>query len=194
MKYDKLLSDYCRWDKYKNAIKLLKEHDDLDLTKENGIYFRFAIKHNNIQLLNALLEYYTKTKLQADDHDSMEYKIASFKLRSILQSAINSFEVSDEMQKNLDSYISIAEDTTEDELTDYDDSEPMDRGHLSHRSSKGEDSQHNSSILTENLLKHFNQSHLDSSLHSSSLSAQPLIASNSDMGLIGNTYASENDH
>lgn len=56
MKYDKLLSDYCRWDKYKNAIKLLKEHDDLDLTKENGIYFRFAIKHNNIQLLNALLE------------------------------------------------------------------------------------------------------------------------------------------
>ncbi len=185
------LHDYCRHDKNSKAKRLLQEDQDIDLTHADGIYFKLAVKHKNLEMLNILLDYYTKTKLQADDHDSMEYKVASFKLRNILQEAIDKFEVSGEMQKALDPYISIAEDTTDEELTDHENSEARDRSQWSHRSSEGEDSQHTSSILTEDLLKHFNQTYLDSSLHS--LSAQPLVALNSDMSIIGNTDTSENE-
>ena len=119
MEYNQLLSDYCRWNDNRSLLKLLKKHSDLDLTIEEGICFSFAIKHKNEDMLNTLLEYYEKTNLQCD-HDSMEYKIAHYKLRQILQEAINSFDVSSEIQKSLNSYIITNEDSDDEQyLTDF---------------------------------------------------------------------------
>jgi len=119
MKYNQLLSDYCRWNDNRSLLKLLKKHSDLDITIEEGICFSFAIKHKNVDMLNTLLDYYEKTKLQGD-HDSMEYKIAHYKLRQILQEAINSFDVSSKIQESLNSYIITTEDSDDEQyLTDF---------------------------------------------------------------------------
>jgi hypothetical protein len=100
-------------------LKLLKKHSDLDITIEEGVCFSFAIKHKNVDMLNTLLDYYEKTKLQGD-HDSMEYKIADYKLRQILQEAINSFDVCSKIQESLNSYIITTDDSDDEQyLTDF---------------------------------------------------------------------------
>jgi len=199
MKY-KLLSDYCRWDKYKKAIKLLKEHDDLDLTMENGICFRFAIKHNNIEILNALLDYYTKNKLQAGDHDSMAYKVASYELRSILQNAVNAFEVSTEMQKMLDPYIATTDDEHEQDLSEFDDNDAitaLDTDHSSTNNSSGSDEDShsaNNTKLTADLLYQLDHSSAASTnyIHFSPLSGT-ITEDTSKPDLLGNSVFEEHD-
>ena len=61
---EKLLSDYCRWDDSNSVIKLLKQNFIIDLTYNDGIYFRLSIKHNNIKMLNSLLQYYEQNNGQ----------------------------------------------------------------------------------------------------------------------------------
>jgi hypothetical protein len=50
----------------------------------------------------------------------MEFKIAHYKLRQILQEAINSFDVSSKIQESLNSYIITTEDSDDEQyLTDF---------------------------------------------------------------------------
>jgi len=99
------IADCCSLNKFAKAIKILSCHvNDIDLTYKNGIYFRFAIKHNNIEMLNTLFQYYEKTVLK-DDPDTLEYKVAKHALQKILKDAINTFNISEEMQSVLDKYL-----------------------------------------------------------------------------------------
>jgi hypothetical protein len=119
------LMDYCRWNNDKRLIKLLEKHHDLDLTVMDGLCFQLAIKHKNVNMLNALLGFYQKTKLQGD-RDNMEYKEASYRLCQILQDAINSFKVSPEIQESLNSYIAIEESNDGQDLSGFDDIDSLD--------------------------------------------------------------------
>lgn len=99
------LSNYCRWNETKGVSKVLDESSDIDLTYENGIYFRLSIKHNNIKMLKTLLEYYEKTQLQGDSENQYMISLAKHKLQIILQDAVRSFDISSEMQKILNQYL-----------------------------------------------------------------------------------------
>ena len=52
------LSDSCRWNDHKAVKTLLKSNQDLDILRSDGLYFHLAVKHNNVPMLNALLQYY----------------------------------------------------------------------------------------------------------------------------------------
>ena len=116
---EKLLSDYCRWDDSNSVIKLLKQNFIIDLTYNDGIYFRLSIKHNNIKMLNSLLQYYEQNNLK-DDSNSLEYKVAKYKLQQILQDAVNTFTPSKEMEVVLEKYLPKEEDVnSEQDLSDF---------------------------------------------------------------------------
>lgn len=115
---EKLLSDYCRWDDTNSVIKLLKQNFIIDLTYNDGIYFRLSIKHNNIKMLNSLLQYYEQTSLKGDSNN-LEYKVAKYKLQQILQDAVNTFTISKEIQEVLEKYLPKEEDVnSEQDLSD----------------------------------------------------------------------------
>ena len=101
---NRLLSNYCRWNDNKSVVELLDQSLDIDLTYNDNIYFRLAFKNNNVEMLNSLLDYYEKTQLQGDSN-SLEYKVAKHKLQTVLQDAINSVDVSKEMQAILEKYL-----------------------------------------------------------------------------------------
>jgi len=116
---EKLLSDYCRWDDSNSVIKLLKQNFIIDLTYNDGIYFRLSIKHNNIKMLNSILQYYEQTNLKGDSN-SLEYKVAKYKLQQILQDAVNTFTPSKEMEVVLEKYLPKEEDVnSEQDLSDF---------------------------------------------------------------------------
>lgn len=143
---NRLLSNYCRWNDNKSVMELLNQSLDIDLTYNDNIYFRLAFKNNNVEMLNSLLEYYEKTQLEVDTN-SLEYKIAKHKLQTILQDAINSFDVSKEMQVILDKYLPKEEDSNQ----ELDDLEDIQLPYFSNNSASAE--------LTEDNLKRLDEHH-----------------------------------
>ena len=104
MKHIKL-SDYISWDDNDKVVKMLNQHSDIDLTYDDGIFFKLAVKHNNVKIVKELFGYLNRTKLQIKEIDSIDYKLAKSKISQILQDAENSFEVSEEMQQVLAPYV-----------------------------------------------------------------------------------------
>jgi len=112
------LSNYCSWDQTENLDRILSQNVGIDLTYNNGIYFRLSIKHNNTKILNSLLQYYERTNLKGY-FESIEYKVAKHKLQQILQDAVNTFTPSKEIQELLEKYLPKEEDSDpEQELED----------------------------------------------------------------------------
>jgi hypothetical protein len=114
------LINYCRWNDDKGLIKVLEKYHDLDLTITDGLCFQLAIKHKNVNMVNILLNYYQTAGLQGD-RESMEYKEASYRLQKILEEAIDSFEVSPEIQESLNPYIATADSGDEQDLSGFED-------------------------------------------------------------------------
>ena len=104
-----LLSDYVSWDDTKKVSDMLNQYKDIDLTYDDGLYFKLSIKHDNSKMLNVLLQYYEQTKLKGN-FDSIEYKVAKCKLQQILQDAENTFRLSKESQVVLEKYLLKEED------------------------------------------------------------------------------------
>lgn len=103
----------------KPVISLLAEQKDIDLTYDEGCYFRFTIAHNNIKILNALLDYYKETQL--DNCDSNQRMDRKEKLREILQSSVNQIlddNIFDETRSILKPYLDYDIDQDLGELED----------------------------------------------------------------------------
>ena len=76
----------CQSNFLNSVIRILKEHPkEFDLTEDEGICFFYALKHNNIEMLTSLLDYYNQKELEGRDYDSMEYKVSKMKLRDTLK-------------------------------------------------------------------------------------------------------------
>lgn len=105
------LSNYCRWNDTNSLTKLLEKYSDLDLIIKDGLCFKLSIKHQNIQMLKSLLDYYVKTKLQGY-YDSIEYKTAKYTLRQILTDAAEQYDITDEIQEVLTPYITSRDSDT----------------------------------------------------------------------------------
>lgn len=99
------IADYLSLGKFSKATTLIKNNPiELDITYDKGIFFDFAIKHNNTEMLRTLLNYFEQTQLQGDI-DSREHQLAKYNLRKILEGAVDSFEISEEMEKVLAPYL-----------------------------------------------------------------------------------------
>lgn len=105
---NKVLFDYCRWNKPDKVKELLEESgDSIDITYKDGIFFRLAVSEPSAELLDVLLGYYEKTKL-ADDTStdkSTDYIASKRKISQILQDAVETYGSSDEIQERLSSYL-----------------------------------------------------------------------------------------
>jgi hypothetical protein len=97
--------NYVRWHDNKNVIKMLNNYPEIDLIYDGGIYFQIAIKHDNKELLNTLFEHFEKIQLKEKEADSIDYKLLKYELRKILEEAVDSFEISEEMEKVLVPYL-----------------------------------------------------------------------------------------
>lgn len=109
MKTD-VLFHYCRWNEIKSVISRLKEKRDIDLTYDEGCYFRCAIQHNNTEILNVLLDYYRETQLDNCSFD--ERMDRKEKLQEILQSAVDQiyYNISDEIMAILKPHLDYDKD------------------------------------------------------------------------------------
>jgi len=143
---NRLLSNYCRWNDNKSVMEVLNQNLDIDLTYNDNVYFRLAFKNNNVEMLNSLLDYYEKTQLQGDSN-TLEYKVTKHKLQQVLQNAINSVDISKEMQIVLDKYLPKEEDSDQ----ELDDLEDIQLPYFSNNSASAE--------LTENNLKRLDEYH-----------------------------------
>jgi hypothetical protein len=113
-----LILNYCSWNQNEHVTRLLKS-SDIDILYNSGEYFRQAIKHNNVEMLNTLLNYFQKITLQLDTDNKYAVPIAKQKLQQILQDAANSFNPSKEIQEVLEKYLPKEEDSdSEQELED----------------------------------------------------------------------------
>lgn len=120
MKHIKL-SNYISWDDNDKVMNMLGQYQDIDLTYDGGIFFKLGVKHNNIKIIAALFEYFNKTQLQDKIIDTIEYKLAKHKISTILQDAVNSFDISEEMQKVLTPYLPQEDNTdSQDDVSDID--------------------------------------------------------------------------
>ena len=73
------LSNYCRWNDLVRVAKFLDENRNISISYENGIYFKFAFKHSNNDMLDMLLSYYY------NQHNPSHFvAIQSSKMRQIL--------------------------------------------------------------------------------------------------------------
>jgi hypothetical protein len=98
------LSNFCRWNDNNLVNKLLRENPDLDILYQEGRFLDFAIKHNNVKMLEELLAYFESTQLQGDSEE-LKYKVAKHKLQGILKDAVDTFKISQEIQVVLNQYI-----------------------------------------------------------------------------------------
>ena len=97
------LSNYCRWNNCASVTKFLDENGDIDMSYENGIYFKFAFKHNNNDMLDILLPYYyNQHNLDKPIEDySLEQKKSKQALLQVLEECVETYDLSKEMTEVL---------------------------------------------------------------------------------------------
>ena len=111
---------YCHWNKLERIEEILDAYRDLDLTYDEGTCFMFAFLNENPEMLTKLLEYYSETKLQTD-RNSGEYKLAKYKLVSILQNAVSYYSpIAEEMQTIISPYMPQEESSSDQDLEGFD--------------------------------------------------------------------------
>lgn len=112
------LCNYCRWDEKDQPIwiektkELLEDNSGLDLIYKDGILFGLAISNESIQMLEVLISYYEQNNLQSDP-DTIDYKIAKYKLAEIIQHEANAYDFSNEMQSLLAPYLPSEDDESD---------------------------------------------------------------------------------
>lgn len=162
--YCGLLSNYCRWNEAEDVTRVLNQCNGIDLTYDDGIYFKFAARHSNVQMLNSLLDYHLKPE-QEDLHNTREHLSAKhFKLRQIFSDIEKQREFSPEIQEVLDKRIPAVNDdsSSEQDIEDFgEDDEGISSADLSEQDLGSQNSEKNEehySLLTEeNLRKHDNR-------------------------------------
>jgi hypothetical protein len=100
-----LLFDLCKWDMTLELEELLnKVPTYIDILKDDGEYFGLCMAHRYNDVLQVLLDYYTKHKLQGNK-ESAEYKEAMKDLQVALMIQTGKGCLSDEMEEMLKPYI-----------------------------------------------------------------------------------------
>lgn len=109
------LSNYCRWNDSKSVSQFIDNNNDINILYNEGIYFKFAFKHNNNDMLHKLIEfYYNQHNLaQPIENYNFEQKEKKYGLLQVLEECVESYGISKEIDKVLQEYsINLAEDNS----------------------------------------------------------------------------------
>ena len=98
------LLNFCGLNADDEVKIFLEENPHFNILYEKGIYFLISIKHNNEKMLKIILEFFTKTQLNFTV-DSLEYKIAKYKLKKIFEDADRMFIISKEVKELIRDYL-----------------------------------------------------------------------------------------
>ncbi len=84
--------------------EILEENSDLDVLHSDGVYFRLAIKHSNVEMLNILIKYYTDNI--KEEEKSLEYNYKIYKLKQVFVEAEKRFlgDIAEDIEEMLDQY------------------------------------------------------------------------------------------
>jgi hypothetical protein len=98
--------DYCRWNKVKSVSSVLKDNIEIDILYKEGIYLKFAFKHENSDILHTLLDfYYDQYDLdQPIENYNFEQKEKKYNLLQVLQDCTETYDLSEEIEKTLQEY------------------------------------------------------------------------------------------
>lgn len=94
------LSDYCRWNDTDRVLKILEQASNIDVMYENGKYFRFAIKNDNPQILDKLLQTLERAHYDLNS-ESFEYKKYKEQINHIIYDAVDTFGISKKLEQVL---------------------------------------------------------------------------------------------
>lgn len=114
------LSDRIAARKYSMVKTLLSEDKSLDITYENGRFFKISIKDNSYDIVKALLNYFEEKQLSRYDINSEKYNELRAQLKNILEDVIEEKDLSLKMQEVLSPYINF-EDSVDSREYDFDD-------------------------------------------------------------------------
>ena len=163
-----LLYGYSNSLYYKGVKELLEEYPDkIDIAFNEGLLFRIAINRESLDLLNILLDFYKTTKLSGDP-ETIEYKLAYYQLKSMLQDAADAHDVPPEIQKVIGPYLAAdAENEDEQDLGGFDDIDVLVQSHHILRKSYSESDIIQHHQVASTLLLHSSSESLLSELDSS---------------------------
>jgi len=99
--------EYLKDGKYDSVKKLLiKYPNKIDVLYKNGYYLRATIANNDTEMFSILLKYYEDTKLRGDI-DNLDYKIAQYKLRGIINDILVTQDINDDIHTYIEKYYPI---------------------------------------------------------------------------------------
>lgn len=109
------LSNYCRWNDNKSIIQFFNKNDEVNMMYNEGIFFKFAFKHENSNMLHTLLDfYYDQYDLdQPIENYNFEQKEKKYNLLQVLQDCTETYDLSEEIEKTLQEYsINLTDDNS----------------------------------------------------------------------------------
>jgi hypothetical protein len=116
---------YCQNNLVKKIEMLFEEHKDdyVDVLHEEGSCFGPCFAQGYDQSLKLLIDYYSKWKL-GGELESLEYKLAYYKLQQVLIGKSESYSISEEVKQIINPYIEgLDYDSDEDKEKSFDDLE-----------------------------------------------------------------------
>jgi hypothetical protein len=124
MKYNQLYNDslytfFCR-DNSLNIFSILKTFNGINVLYENGFFFSYAISKGNIEICQALLDYFETKQFPKKN---LQYEEARNKLVEVLENIVEEMDISSEMKKVLSPYITFEgseHNTLNDSFSDID--------------------------------------------------------------------------
>ena len=119
-----LLYNYCRWDSLEDIKRLLENYRDIDVTEDEGVYFRIAMANGNYEILDTLIRHYEATQLTGTP-GATEYQVAKHKLQVVLDEILEGITVENEaILERISPYISSSEGSERDDLSELEDTLP----------------------------------------------------------------------
>ena len=110
-----LYNNFC-WNEQKEVIKILSTCSNIDVFYKNGIFFEFALSKGNIDICNALLNYFENKQFPIKNK---AYEEGKTKLTEILENITDEMKLTSEMKKVLSPYIDF-EDSVDSREHDFD--------------------------------------------------------------------------
>ncbi len=113
-----LYNNFC-WNEQKEVIKILNTYDNIDVFYKNGIFFEFALSKGNVDICNALLNYFENKQFPIKNK---AYKEEKDKLVEILENITSEMKLTSEIKKVLSPYIDFegSVDSREHDFDDFD--------------------------------------------------------------------------
>jgi hypothetical protein len=119
---ESLLFDACRSNEFEEVKELLSSSPNINIFYNDGKFFDFALSHKSLPMLEALLRHCEVNSPQ----ETNERMMFEYRLKSILSHALETHNVSQEIEDRISPYLANFDQDTDDEQDiDFDSQEAV---------------------------------------------------------------------